>query len=259
MNRVLVLTSVITALLGHGVLAADFKPLREPETERPLASMKAMAAAPTVDEVGDVDSFGRKVKWAGVGQTIAVTADPACVPDEFNRCIATSSGGAFASFDQRDLETIVLPAKSVHSLVCHHITPFYFYQFMNSTGSQQTGAQLLLTPYVTVYNDVLNDPAAIDPNTGLPYGGQLEFSMAVTSWQQRTLEPGEQHLQRENYSRHCIAGLLSKQSLIANWGLPEALANKFFKNDTKIVFHLRGSHNFIETAQFFYGIRLTVD
>lgn len=259
MNRMLVLTSVITALLGHSVLAADFKPLREPETERPVASMKIMAAAPTVDEVGDVDSFGRKVKWAGLGQTLAVTADPTCVPDAFNRCIATSSGGSFASFDERELETIILPAKSVHSLVCHHITPFYFYQFLNSTGIQQPNAQLFLTPYVTVYNGVLNDPAAIDPSTGLPFAGQMEFSMAVSTLQQLTLEPGEQMLKRDNYSRHCIAGLLSKQSLVSTWGLPAALADKFFKHETKIVFHLRGSHNFIENAQFFYGIRLTAD
>ena len=259
MNRMLVLTAVITALLGDSVLAADLKPLREPETERPSAKMKIMAAAPTVDEVGDVESFGRKVKWAGVGQTIAVSADPSCVPDTFNRCVASSSGGSFASFDERELETIVLPAKSVHSLVCHHITPFYFYQFLNSTGIQQPNARLFLTPYVTVYNDVLNDPSAIDPSTGLPFGGQLEFSMAVSSMQQITLEPGEQLLKRDNYSRHCIAGLLSRQSLVTTWGLPAALADKFFKYETKIVFHLRGSHNFVETAQFFYGIRLTVD
>ena len=112
---------------------------------------------------------------------------------------------------------------------------------------------------MTIYNDALNDPSAIDPSTGLPYGGQIESGMAMSTLHTFSLANGASEMHRENYSRHCIAGLISKSGLMNSWGLSESLAKQFFKNDTKIVFHLRGNHNFVDSGSFFYGIRLTVD
>lgn len=260
-----ILVILLSSFFSNASLSDGHPPLLDPELMRGKTPAKsdnaiiAAASSPSADEVGDVDSFNRFVKWAGLGQTIGVTADGSCTPDPFNRCIPTSSGGAFVSFDERDLETIVLPKKTAHSMICHHITPFYTYQFFNGTGSQQSGALLFLTPYITVYNDVLNDPSLINPTTGLPFGGQFDQGMAMTTIQDRTLEINERLFERQNYSRHCISGLLSKRDLMGVWGLSEAQAKQFFKNDTKIVFNLRGQHNYIDFAQFFYGIRLTVD
>jgi len=258
MNKYVYASALLAFFTMPSAFSAD-KSIRDPELEfKKGASFSAMAPV-TEEEVGDVDSFKRNVKWAGLGQTKSVVVDSACIPNDHTVCAVPSSGGAFASFDARDLETIVLPGKTAKSLVCHHITPFYTYNLSNATGTLTNNARISLAPYVTIYNDALNDPSAIDPSTGLPYAGQLESGMAMTTLHTFSMVDGGSETHRENYSRHCIAGLISKNGLINTWGLSASLAEQFFKHDTKIVFHLRGNHNFVDNGTFFYGIRFTVD
>lgn len=163
--------AMAAALVCNMVSAAE-KPLRDPELDllkQPIQKKSATAKlAVSADEVGDVDSFGRYVKWLGK-QTPMITISADCEAGDA-LCFAPSTPGKILSFVQRKHATITLPPASANSLICHHLSPFWWYS-LDNTGTTNSFGMLQLTPYVTVYNEVLNDPSAVDPSTGTPYGG----------------------------------------------------------------------------------------
>lgn len=226
-----------------------------------LAGKAPEISAVTEDDVGDIGSFGRNVKWLGLTQTLSVSLRDDCTGTDpaVERCITLNPQPAVTSFNERDLAYITLPGKSAKSLLCQVVTPIYQYQFHNLTGVDQNFAQIAITPYATVENEVLNDPAAIDPITGLPYGGQMDIGMAMAHQESRSLEAGERHNQRINFSRLCIAGVISEKGLMDIYGLPEELAKKFLKKETTVRFHLRGSASLIDNANLLYGFRFLGD
>ena len=252
--------AMAAALVCNMVFAAE-KPLRDPEMEllkQPAQKMLANAKlAASADDVGDADSFGRYVKWLGVKQTPMITVSADCTPGDA-LCLAPSAPGTVLTFDKKALVSITLPPESSSSLICHQLSPFWWYS-LDNTGTNNSFGLLQLTPYVTVYNEVLYDPSAVDPNTGIAYGGKLEYSLSAQMNRYHELRPGETVTMNETYSRQCIGGLVSKQQLMNVWGLSENLASKFFKHKTVIEFHLRGRHSGLASASFFYGVRLTGD
>lgn len=196
----------------------------------------ASMSAAKVDGVGDSDSFGRKVIWAGAKSTKPVSVDSTCVPSDYTVCASPSTGGSIQHFDARALATIELPKGTALSLICHHITPMYSYRMSNYSGRLTNGAFLHLTPYATVYNEALNDPSAVDPATGLTLGGSFDVQMVGTFAREKSLpnEAAEQY--SESYTRSCIGGMINKNTLEVLYKLPDSVAKKFFKNETKIVF-----------------------
>lgn len=219
----------------------------------------ASMSAAKVDGVGDSNSFGREVVWAGSGSTKPVRVSSTCIPSDYTVCANPSTGGSIQQFDARALATIKLPRGAALSLICHHISPTFSYHMSNYSGRLTNSAFLHLTPYATVYNEALNDPSAVDPSSGLPLGGSFDVQMVGTFARSKSLanEAVEQH--SESYTRSCVGGMVNQNTLEVLYNLPETVAKKFFKNETKIVFHLKGAHNFVDSAYFSYGIRLTAD
>jgi len=215
----------------------------------------------TREQVGDPASFGQHAVWLGVAQTQSVLLRDDCTGTDpsVERCITLNPQPAATSFDEKKLASLFIPGGSSLSLLCQWVSPFWNYQFNNLTGVNQPNARITLTPYLTIYNDVLNDPAAIDPSTGLPYGGEFTYSFSMTHMESRSLEAGERHLQRLAYSRVCIGGIVSAQNLIDMFALPQPLADQFLQKDTTILFHLRGSAAMVDDASLFYGVRIMGD
>jgi hypothetical protein len=60
-------------------------------------------------------------------------------------------------------------------------------------------------------------------------------------------------------TRSCIAGLLSRRALVADYGLSEAQAKEFFKKPMTIRFGSRGTVAMSQYTSYFYGIRLYGD
>jgi len=239
---------------------ADF--LREAD----LLKQDFSKAAPTPEEVGDADSFGRNVIWDGLLQSGTVTltgdctplpGDPPPGPDD--RCVTLNAAPAITPFDLPDIGRMTLPPKASKSLLCHWLTPINFYQFNNTTAATQFNASIRLTPYIIVESEVLLDPALIDPGTGLPFGGRLESGFAASYADVRTLEAGERASLRYSHSRTCIAGFLSKRNLIEGYGLTEAQANQIFKKKIVLRFGLRGSASLVTDAFLIYGLRVMGD
>lgn len=218
-----------------------------------------LAAAPTVEDVGDPDSFGRNVTYLGLAQTLSVTLVPDCTGSDpaIERCIVQNAAPAATSFDESDLATMNLPAKATKSLVCFALTPFIDINWSNGTALQQT-ARFNASAVITIDNDVLADPTLIDPGTGLPFGGSL--SLALSTWRHfKSIQPGEFEIESSTQSRNCIAGIISKRSLVENYGLTDAQATQFFKRPMTLHFGSRGNVSMSDGTSYFYGIRLYGD
>jgi len=217
------------------------------------------AAAPTTEEVGDAESFGKNVIYLGLAQTLPVTVTDDCTGSDptLERCLIANAAPATTTFDEANLATISLPAKASKSLLCFTLTPFIFVNWQNSTGAPAL-ARFNAVADITIANPLLDDPALIDPNTGLPFGGVIQ--VGLTTWSStHTLQNGEVDNERSTQSRACIAGIISQRALIDNYGLTANQAKDFFKKPITLTFGSRGSVALSTFTQYFYGFRVYGD
>ncbi len=254
----------LAAALVASPLAAAEKPdgdLMKPR--KAGARVAPSAAGVTVEDVGDVHSFGRSVRFIGLGQSGSVvlasdcTPDPGFPPGPDDRCIVVAPAPAVTVINERDIGRLTIPGKSTNSLFCHWLTPIAGYTFGNPTAGNAS-TFIRITPTFTVENEVLNDPTLIDPATGLPYGGSFEVGLG-TFRDSTNLDPGQSETNQMNLTRVCIAGMISKRNLVESMGLTEAQASEFFKKPTTIRFHLSGNARFVDFASILYGLRLVGD
>ncbi|HET7811931.1 MAG TPA: hypothetical protein VFL16_15275 [Steroidobacteraceae bacterium] len=225
----------------------------------PLSGGATAMAAPTVGEVGDPDSFGRAVTYLGLTQTLPVLLIDDCSGSDptIERCIVNQPVPLSTAFSEADLATMTLPGKATKSILCFTLTPFIDVSWQNPTASTQV-ARFTATADITIDNEVLDDPALIDPGTGLPFGGSL--SLGLSTWHNtHSMAPGEFEDERSTQTRACIAGLLSKRNLVEGYGLTDAQATQFFKKPMTIHFGAHGSAQLSQLTQYFYGIRLYGD
>lgn len=218
-------------------------------------------APPTVDDVGDVDSFGRNVRWLGVVSSARVYASTNCAsilasaPDADCRQIASPAD--YSTFDFERIDSIKLPARASNSLLCHWLSRTVNVRFNNPTASPVRG-RVTYTPYFTVENPVLNDPALIDPRTGVPFGGKLLVSAGTvdevvavlpnisTSWVHRD-------------AMVCQSGLVSKRALVETYGLTQAQADSFFAGQTTVWLNVEVNMEYADTFSFNGGLRIVGD
>jgi hypothetical protein len=224
-----------------------------------LAPSAAAAAAPTVEDVGDADSFGRNVTYLGLAQTLAVVLLPDCTGSDptLERCVVANPAPAPTAFNESDLAAINLPARASKSLVCFAVTPFIQVQWENNLATPAT-ARFSANALINIENEVLDDPTLIDPGTGLPFGGVLSLGLG-TFTDLHTLQPGEIDIKALQMSRSCIAGIVSKQVLVDAYGLSETQATQFFRKPMTITFGARGTVALSAFTNYFYGIRLYGD
>jgi hypothetical protein len=217
------------------------------------------AAAPTADEVGDADSFGRNVTYLGLAQTLPVTLLDDCTGSDptFERCIVQQPAPLSTNFDESGLAVMNLPAKASKSLLCFTLTPFISISWLNPTATQQT-ARFTATGTIIIDNALLDDPTLIDPTTGSPFNGSL--SVGLSTWHNmHSIAPGEFEDESSSQTRSCIAGLVSKRALVETYGLSDAQASQFFKKAMTIHFGARGAVAMSQFTSYFYGIRLFGD
>lgn len=220
----------------------------------------AKAAGPTVEDVYDVDSFRRPVVYLGLASAFinlsdTCPTDPAN-PDEL--CTVLNPAPALTAFTYEDAAHISLPAKSTNSLLCYWFSPLLTVNWSNPGATPALG-RLRYNPTLTVENPVLDDPALIDPTTGAPFGGKLLTSMSSSEILATPLDPGQSFVERTRDSTVCMAGLLSKQALIDNYGLTEAQAKDFFKKPTTIRLNVTGSAQNVSFATMVFGLRIVGD
>jgi hypothetical protein len=232
-------------------------------TARDLAAAKSdasRASAPTIEEVGDVDSFGREVVWLGLAGAFINLSDTCPVdPDNPDAlCQVLDAAPAVTNFNFEDAASIKLPGKASNSLLCYWFSPVLTVNYSNF-GATRVLARLRYTPTLTVENPVLDDPALVDPTTGAPFGGKLLTSMTSSESFQVPLEPGVSFTERNRDSAVCMAGLLSKRALVDSYGLTEAQAKEFFKKPTTIRLNVSGFAQHVGFASMTFGLRVVGD
>lgn len=214
----------------------------------------------TTDEVYDVDSFGRNVRWLGLTSAF-VNVTTGCpkptTPDEYCQEM-NPAVGATTSFTFNDAARIKLPKYASNSILCYWFSPLLTYTWNNPTGSRVIG-QFRYSPTLTIENPVLADPSLIDPTTGVPFGGQLQTSMTSSELFQEALEPGVTLTERARDSTICMAGLISHKSLIENYGLTPAQADDFFANPMTVKMNVTGSVRYVADASMVFGLRIVGD
>jgi hypothetical protein len=223
------------------------------------SALAAAAAAPTVEEVGDADSFGRNVTYLGLVQSQPVFTTDDCTGSDptLERCIVAAPAPGITAFDETNMGTLSLPKNASKSLLCFTLTPFISNTWQNSTGSPQI-ARFSAVANISIANPVLDDPALIDPNTGLPFGGKIDVGL-VTWGKSFTIQPNETNFERSTESRACIAGIISKRALVDNYGLTEPQANQFFKKPMTLTLGAQGTVAMSVFSQYFYGLRIYGD
>ncbi|MGH8251389.1 MAG: hypothetical protein ACREVI_11965 [Steroidobacteraceae bacterium] len=217
-----------------------------------------MAAAPTVEEVGDVDSFKRSLRWLGVEQMnidLLDTCPPGPIEDYACQTLAAAGTTLFA-FD--DVARIELPEKASKSILCHWFSPHLSLAWNNATAVAQL-AELTYTPTLTVENPVLDDPALINPQTGLPFGGSLLAGMTSSERIVVPLASGMAFDEFHRDSATCIAGFVTRRGLVMTYGLTEALADEFFRQPTVVRMNIEGTATHLEAAQLVFGLRIVGD
>lgn len=229
-----------------------------PQLKRGMTMAKHLPSATadvTVEDVGDVDSFGRNLRWLGVTQLDAALRIDCSGWSGPCQAIAP---GTLTSFNFTDLARIRLPPRATKSLLCYWVSPLVTVSYGNPSAST-VNALLRYSPTLTIENPVLNDPALINPMTSLPFGGRLDTSMTSSEFHETPLAPGVAFTQRSRDSAVCIAGFLSKRSLVDNYGLTDAQATAFFQQETMVRMNLTGAVNHVTDANFTFGLRIIGD
>ena len=252
------LSLALAALLLSAISAPAVSRERGPEPSADIPPRHAGKAGPTDAEVGDADSFGRNVRWLGVADMNVTLADDCTGTDPEGGCQVLAPGAAVTSFAFEDLGHIELPEKASHSLLCHWFSPVLDIDYSNP-GATPVVARLYYNPTLTVENSVLATPGLIDPTTGLPFGGRLRTSMTASERFEVPLPPGTSLSERQRDSAVCIAGFLTRKSLVEFYGLSEAQAKEFFRRPTTVRLNITGSAQYVGFASLYFGLRIVGD
>jgi len=217
----------------------------------------------SVADVGEPDSFGKNAKFLGTAQTgivyVYYSCDPAILladlqltlePDD--RCLALPTPGQSVSATFTDIGRIKLPKNSVDNTIYFIQNNLISYDLTNPNANSVL-SNFTYQPTYTIESDALNDPAAIDPTTGLPMNGSFTTGVNGSKTVLRTYASGANELITERFSSTATRGFA--RSYFADLGLPQNVINKIYNKPMTIKLNLRVRGNFFTFGQFGYSVR----
>jgi len=214
--------------------------------------------APTREEVGDVDSFGRPLKWLGVTSGhVYLSRDCAAMQRDESDCVDTA-GQTWFSFPDTGA-SITLPGNAAHSLLCHWFSPLLMVGYENPLAQPVT-ATLRYSPRLRIESEVLRDPGLVDPTTGQPFDGSLTTSLSSGEQLSTVLLAHEWRQDTMRDTSTCIGGFLTRLQLVETYGLTEAQAAEVFRKPMTIRMEIRnGFASYVPEAQLTLGLRIVGD
>jgi len=236
-----------------------------------LAAWLKAGPPPSVDDVGDVGSFGHNAQYMGAAsgfitlQTDPFTtptptptpSPPSVNPANGDQCFQIVDPAVSQDFDAENSCRINLPKDATRTIIYPVLNFFYRYN-MNNTGVIPDQARFQFTANITIVSDVLNDPSCIDPNTSAPCGGKLVKQFTPNRvFDDRRLDAGETAQWRMTLTRAGNAGI-SKANLVAS-GLSSTLVDKLFKNPMTLQLNVVGSVKRVDFATITTNMRLFGD
>ncbi|HEX6614318.1 MAG TPA: hypothetical protein VF022_10690 [Rhodanobacteraceae bacterium] len=271
MHPMMKCVAAVSGLLWAGaVLAAPPQGLRQHSPDLQDRShtrlshllQQANPHAPAVSDadVGDADSFGRNVVYAGLLASSDVNLAEDCSPGgtPLDNCVTVASQPLATAFDFEDLAHITLPAKTTHSFLCFHTTTYHFRRYQNET-SNMFDAHFRYEESVTLESDLLNDPSLIDPTTGLPFNGKIRNYIGTDVNDRMSMMPGQSGSHSEWSSRTCQGGLISKNYLTTEYNLPQSVVDQFFKHPITLRLNIEGNAGLVTDGYIITGIRFYGD
>ncbi|HET7562925.1 MAG TPA: hypothetical protein VFJ87_11165 [Rhodanobacteraceae bacterium] len=272
MHKAIRLTALTLAMAAAGAIAGPSRPAVELS---PGALLHAQLRAAQMQahrrprlppgystSVGDPDSFGRSVRYAGMiaSAFIDVEESGGCLPssDPADQCVIVNPQPQLTSFSFNDMGHITLPGNSTHSLLCFQMTSLNSWMFQNNTASPQE-AQIAFNESVTIESALLDDPSLINPVTGQPFNGSLTAPIGLLSEHWGTLQPGADEGDSGWVTRACQAGAISKQALKEDYGLPDSIVNQFFQRPITLRLNASGRAQMVQFAGASFGVRFYGD
>lgn len=245
------------------IIAARKEAIREKQEMKLGARTEASL---TQSPYNDTDSFGKNVKFLGslYAGTVYVyhTCDPVIFEQEMgvplapdDKCVAytpnTAGGSTFEFYDPA--WEIEIPKNTVDNVIYPLLNNSVGFDSFTTPGTFPV--LFFYIPRVTIVSDALNDPAAINPNTGLPMNGSFTTSLAGSRTRQFNMPVNDFVADYENYGS--VAGRGLSRAYFQALGLPNNVINKLFNKKMTLKFGIRGrATGPIDFAQFFFTYRL---
>jgi hypothetical protein len=238
------------------------KSLKQDVTAAKQTAGTSTQSAVTVADVGEPDSFGKNVKFFGTAVTGAVYMHKGCdaaslsvdgiVLGVDDRCLDVTNTLVTSTATFNDIGRINLPAKSADNVIYFIANNLFNYSIFNSTATANFG-RLTYSPSVTIESDALLDPAALNPDTGLPMNGSFTTGINGSKTFNRTYQTGASDFGLERYSTAATRGFA--RSYFADLGLSNHVINQIYKKPMTIKLNLRVSTRLVEDGVAFYTMR----
>ena len=238
---------------------SEVKAMRDSILKERRGQVKPTGQAVTAADVGEADSFGKNALFLGIAQSGIVLIDPTCDPNDIgtlgpdDHCITVADPTvAVPSTEFDDIARITIPGKSVNNIVFAISNHQLSFDLVNSSASPVQG-RISYVPSVTIISDALNDPSAIDPNTGLPMSGSFTPTGLGTYSTNETLAPGASRLLNHSYSRANTLGF--SRTFFAGLGLPNNVIDQLYKKPMTIKLNVRVSSRYVDFATILFTAR----
>jgi hypothetical protein len=220
------------------------------------------AAPPTVEDVGDVGSFGHNAQYMGAASgsvtlTAAACPTPGPSPTPNSQCFMLAPAPASTNFDAQDICRIKLPKKATRTIIYPALNFFLNYELENTTGVFQPQGFFNYTALLTIESDVLLDPAIIDPGTGLPANGRMTGQFSYIYRDDRSMQINDRQLHRLTLVRVGNAGINKAQLVAQGWDA--GVIDDVFKNVMTIRMGITGSAKLVTGASITGNMRLFGD
>lgn len=234
--------------------------IKESLLERPSNSATSSL---TAAQVGEPDSFGKNAKFLGIAQSgfalIYSSCDPAVLSAELDlvlgpddRCLAVPNPAVSSTAVFTDMARITLPARATSDIVYMINNHSIIWDSENATAASFFGT-MAYTPLVTIESVAFNDPAAVDPTSGLPLNGSFTTSGNGTKRSAGLLAPGTFNTYVESYSRANTIGF--SREYFRSLGLPASVINNLYRNPMTIRLGMRFSVRGVPFGNYTYTAR----
>ena len=231
-----------------------------------IRAEKAQAAAALPSDFADPDSFGKNAKFLGSGYAGTLymyrSCDPQVLLDELGLTLAADDKCAVLLPGPGGMQTveffdpawqITIPGRSADNVVYPMLNHGGGYNVFSNTISGSV--EFIYSPRVTIESSALNDPAAIDPTTGLPMNGSFTTTLSGSAVRVFSYNAGD--LISDSTSRASVAGRGFSRTYWASLGLPQSVIDKLYKQTMTLKFGIRARvRGPVNDAAFFYTVRL---
>lgn len=254
--------------------ASSLQTVQKEATEMKKESANVATLASPAD-FNDTASFGKNAKFLGslYAGTLYVyrSCDPQILLDELqltlaadDHCVVHNSTTPMATTTVFDpVWQITIPGNTVDNVIYPMLNNQVGYDaFASTPGTPPSGngyfagfAFFRFTPVVTIESVALNDPAAINPATGLPMGGSYTASLPGT--RVRSFLVRDDDFISDNDAYASVGGRGFSRTYFAALGLPNNVINNLFKKSMTLKFGIRADVNGpVQQAFYSYTFRL---